>query len=274
MSVPSVSPSESSSPVLSVAEIEQFVSEGYVMLREAFPRRVAQAVRQTLWRHLEADYGMREDDRSTWTQAQAHLQITLSDATAFEAYSPRVCGAFDQLMGAGRWQMPDGLGWWPVRFPGFSQPPWTAPEKGWHVDGQNFHHHLTSREQGMLVIFVFSDIGPGDGGTAFVPGSHRLAARVLAEHEPEGMDPPALNQAMKALPRDRVLEVNGQAGDVVLLHPFMLHSGSANVGDRVRFICNVQAPLKDAMRLDRPDLAELSPVERAIREAIDARPVG
>jgi len=256
------------SPILSPAEIEQFVVEGYVMLREAFPRSVAEAVRKILWARLEADMGIREHEPATWTRASAHLQITLRDPAALEAYTPRVAQAFDELLGAGRWKTPGGLGWWPVRFPGFNQPPWVAPEQGWHIDGQNFHHHLTSREQGLLAIFIFSDIGPGDGGTAFAPGSHHHAARLLARHQPQGMEYMDMNRQMTEQPRERVLELNGQAGDVALMHPFMFHAASINVGSRVRFLCNVQVQLFDMMQVDRPDPADHSPVERAIRVAL------
>jgi hypothetical protein len=46
------------------SEIEQFVEEGYVALREAFPREVAAAIRERLWEKL----GLDPNQRSAFAQ--------------------------------------------------------------------------------------------------------------------------------------------------------------------------------------------------------------
>ena len=84
--------------------------------------------------------------------------------------TPRLHAAIDQLCGAGRTE-PFGCGWWVVSFPGLAEPPWEA-NGNWHVDGYHYTHYPDSREIGLLPIFIFNDLGPGDGGTALCEGSH------------------------------------------------------------------------------------------------------
>lgn len=190
--------------------------------------------------------------------------------------------ALDQLCGAGRWE-DFGLGWWMITFPDQASPPWEAAGK-WHVDGASYQHHLNSRESGLLAVFLFSDIAPGEGGTALAKGSHKWIARLLDDSEPRGVKGGAVSfharshfaQQLETKPdgsvSDMVVEVNGRAGDVMLVHPFLLHARSKNLGakgcDSVRFMCNPNIRLHQEMDLDRPDGA-YSVVERAIVRALD-----
>jgi len=250
--------------VFSESEIEQFLTDGYVMLRGAFSRDAAQAVRDELWKTMELD----PDDSTTWTQNQIHLQTILKGPLASPVFTPRLFNAFDDLMEIGRWECEPALGYWPISFPGFEPSPWQAPQTGWHVDGSHFHHHLNSRNQGLLSIFLFSDIEPGDGGTALSLGSHHIAARILEAAEPEGLSVYDLVNAVNQHPRERVIETTGEIGDVALMHPFMSHTRSANTGNRVRFICNPCFSLKEAMNLQRDNCDDYSPVEKAIVDAL------
>jgi hypothetical protein len=250
--------------VFSSAEIEQFIEDGYVMLRGAFSPEAAANVRDELWKQT----GLASDDPATWTQLVVHLKTVLTGPIAEAVFTPRMLTAFDDLMGVGRWSYKPHLGWWPISFPGFEKPPWQEPQRGWHVDGIQFHHHLNSPDQGLLSIFLFSDIGPGDGGTALSLGSHKITARVLRDAEPDGLDASELSRRVNAYPRERVIEATGSAGDVAFMHPFMSHARSANTGERVRFICNPCFSLKEPMNLQRADPREYSPVEEAIVRAI------
>jgi hypothetical protein len=254
--------------VLTPEQIEQFVELGYVRIPHVFSSETAAAAREFLWRQLE----LSPDDPSGWTKPMIHMQQVFSDGPFEAARTQRFWDICDDVMGEGRWNRINYLGWWPVSFPGFEAGPWQEPQVGWHVDGQQFHHHLNSPDQGLLPIFLFSDVEPGDGGTAISVGSHKVAARVLAEAEPEGLDVNELAQRVASHPRPNVLEATGQAGDVFVMHPFMLHTRSMNTGNRVRFICNPCVTLREPMNLHRDDASEYSPVERAIVEALDTVP--
>jgi len=59
------------------------------------------------------------------------------------------------------------------------------------------------------------------------------------------------------------MEMTGEAGDVVLLHPYVLHATSQNVLGVARFIFNPPLTLRQPMNFDR-DAKEYSLVEQAV----------
>jgi hypothetical protein len=56
-------------------------------------------------------------------------------------------------------------------------------------------------------------------------------------------------------------EMTGEVGDVILMHPLMLHSASKNLLRRVRVITNPPVSLKEPFCFDRPNKADYSLVE-------------
>ena len=235
-------------------------------MRHAFPRSVAEQVRARIWHEIR----LHPERPQEWVNPVIHIRKNFGGDPFVQAFTPKVVGAFDDVMGEGRWFQRYHLGWWPVAFPGFDAAPWRVPQTGWHIDGSFFHHHLASPEQGLLPIFIFSDVAPGDGGTALSAGSHTITANVLAEAEPHGLTMDELTHRVAAHPRSRsnVIEATGEAGDVVLIHPFMLHARSPNTGKSVRFICNPCFTLKAPMNFERGNETQYSPVERAVVNAL------
>jgi ectoine hydroxylase-related dioxygenase (phytanoyl-CoA dioxygenase family) len=190
----------------------------------------------------------------------SHLQTELSSAHCPKSSSPHAITILPRRSSAihSRWlRHPTRR----VLFPGFPGP------GGWHVDGSNFHHRLESKEQALVTLYLFSDIEPGDGGTALFRGSHHETARILRDAEPEGLTLDELMEALPVVEPEKIAEITGRAGDIAFLHPFLIHGFSANLGSRVRFACNPQYPFKAEMNLNRADGAH-SPVEEAIRMAI------
>lgn len=250
-------------------QAEQFVTDGYVVIPEVFPRETAERLLPLVWERLPED----REDRSTWQRAGTVLEEIIEGPAVEEMFTRRYVDALDDLLGEGRWRGPlSGLGFLPIRFAGFAEPPWTPPDKGWHLDGNHFHHRLCSPEQAAVGIELLTDIDPGGGGTAVKPGSHRFAARVLADAEPDGLAVrelgPPIQQATAHL---EGVELTGRAGDVIVMHPHLVHAASANTSDRVRIIGNRGLTLREPMRIDRENPAEHSLVELAIRFALDER---
>jgi len=68
--------------------------------------------------------------------------------------------------------------------------------------------------------------------------------------------------------RLRVVEATGEAGDVLLCHPFIYHTGSQNHSGRARIMCNINTPLKEKMRLNRDNDSDHSVLEQSIRQAL------
>jgi hypothetical protein len=59
-------------------------------------------------------------------------------------------------------------------------------------------------------------------------------------------------------------EATAKAGDVYLLHPFLLHAASQNPLRAIRIITNPPVHLNGPMLFDRTNPAEFSPVERGV----------
>jgi hypothetical protein len=145
------------------------------------------------------------------------------------------------------------------------EPP-TAQAPGWHKDGDWFLHFLDSPEQGLLTIILWSDVLP-KGGATFVAGdSVPVIARHLLEH-PEGVRPGGFNFKELVQECSDFFEATGTAGDVYLLHPFVLHASSQNALRLPRLITNPAVSLKEPMNFNRPD-GNYSLVEQAILEGL------
>jgi len=259
---------------LSPAQIAQFIDDGFVRLDDAFPREVADAGRAILWR----DTGCAPDDPSTWKAPVIRLGGYHDLPFREAASTPRLHAALDQLVGAGAWLPPRGLGTFPVRFPHFDEP----DDAGWHIDASfcedgedpadflGYRANLRSRGRALLMLFLFSDVGDDDAPTRLRVGSHRPMARVLAPAGEAGLSLRALAAdgfaATESCPE---ATATGPAGTVYLCHPFLVHAAQRHRGTQPRFMA--QPPLYPA----RPyDVARgSSPVELAIRRALD-QPTG
>lgn len=241
--------------VFSQTEIREFITDGFVILRAGFPAALAARGREFIWNRIGS-----WEKCTTWNQPMVHLQEAFGGEPFARVLTPRIRAAVDELTGVGRAIIPESLGWWSILLPGFPGP------GGWHIDG-TFQHHLTSPEQGLVTVFLFSDVDQGDGGTPVVQGSHQVVARLLAVHEPAGLSPQELQAKLPEAEPNKVVAVTGAAGDVAMLHPLLIHGFGPNRGNRIRFACNPQYALRQSMQLDRADGA-YSPVEHALREAL------
>jgi ectoine hydroxylase-related dioxygenase (phytanoyl-CoA dioxygenase family) len=214
-----------------------------------------------VWRVL-ADVGIREDDPVTWTRERPqHLQHLKEDA-AFQAVgSPRLLEAIDAALEGQSYQLPKH---WGVSFLGFpSRHPWNVPSRGWHIDA-NYLSTL-SPPAGVRTHALFGDVMPRAGGTMIVSGSHRLVHKYFKDHPPPSRtrgagyrsrlqghpyigelhaDGNAADRAARFMDRGeehdgislQVIENTGCAGDVILLHPLLLHVATPNTGSRPRFL--------------------------------------
>jgi hypothetical protein len=261
------------SAVLSTAQIEDFVRDGFVRVERAFPRHLADEGRALLWQHLPCV----ADDPSTWTRAVIRLGHYDDEAFNKAVNSSLLHAAFDQLVGRGRWRPRWNLGTFPVRFPSPDDP----GDTGWHIDVSfpgptgswdetkdfsDWRANVSSRGRALLMLFLFSDIGKFDAPTRIKVGSHLDIARLLQPAGEAGMSHAMLHPFATKLERPEALAI-GNAGDVYLCHPFLVHAAQMHRGLIPRFLA--QPPLHPAepLLLDRAD-ADYSPVERAIRYAL------
>jgi hypothetical protein len=172
---------------------------------------------------------------------------------------PLLDAVVEELLGPGRARSVEA--WGPlVTFP---QPgPWVLPHTTWHLD-------LPGRAGGPEGIGVArllgfaTDVGPQGGGTLVVEGSHELVRRMVAAAP--GFDAGGSAEVRKRLAaahpwfrvlgrpgdedrvrqlmvegeevdgvRVRVVELTGDAGDVVVMLPWTLHNVAMNVAGSPR----------------------------------------
>lgn len=240
-----------------------FEQQGFVRLAGAFSRADAAAMEARVWAWLERRHGIRREDPATWTVATpTGLQGMKSHAIFAAIGAAPLCAALDELVGAGRWQRPKDWGGFLVTFP--SAKPWAVPSHVWHTDFA--YRGPADPPQGALVFSYLSDVPPGAGGTLAVAGSHRVIASFVAARPSAGREPmkttrtallasdPWLRElvarehapgrserlmradAVVAGVPVRVVELAGEAGDVVIGHPWLLHCGAPNCGAAPRIM--------------------------------------
>jgi hypothetical protein len=183
--------------VLTEDQVERFITDGFVHLPEAFPCSVAEECRAILWRQTRLD----PDTSATWTRPLIKLAGYGDEPFQQAANTPRLHGAFDQLVGAGRWVPRDGLGTFPIRFPHPDDP----GDTGWHIDGSytpegqhEYWLNLRSRGRALLMLFLFSDIDADNAPTRIVVGSHLDVSPFLESHGERGMNMFGLCKSMDA----------------------------------------------------------------------------
>ncbi|MFP2906044.1 phytanoyl-CoA dioxygenase family protein [Pyxidicoccus sp. 3LFB2] len=256
-------------PALSRAQLEQFITDGFIRIPHAFPRALADEARAILW----ADTGCRPDAPDTWTRPVIRLNQYGHPPFRAAANTPVLHQAFDQLVGPGRWLPRGVLGTFPVRFPSAEDP----GDTGWHVDVSFGYEHpdfmewranITSTGRALLMLFLFSDVGEDDAPTRIRIGSHLDIARQLAPAGEQGLSlrELAADGFARSAHRPEAL-ATGEAGTVYLCHPFLVHGAQPHRGRNPRFMA--QPPLMPAepLKLERADGA-YSPVELAIRRAL------
>ncbi|MDT0305386.1 phytanoyl-CoA dioxygenase family protein [Streptomyces sp. DSM 44917] len=247
-------------------DVERFVAEGFVRLPGAFPREVAEECRDALWELM----GLSPQDPAGWTQPVVRIGGSAAEPFQRAADAPALREAFDRLVGAGRWVPRRGMGTFPIRFPHPDDP----GDAGWHLDASfagedgSWRINLRSRGRALLMLFLFSDVGPDDAPTRIKVGSHLDVPPFLAPAGEAGREffelCGELEKAgrLDAPDRETALAI-GEAGDVFLCHPFLIHAAQPHRGREPRFLA--QPPLEPVAPLDleRQDGA-FSPVERAV----------
>lgn len=180
------------------------------------------------------------DDPSTWREPVVRFFCPQGPEFATAAASPVLHSLFDDLLGKGNWtKRPAVGGTVPVRFPSNVDP----GDAGWHIDGSyevdgEYWVNVFSRTRALLLLYLFSDVTENDAPTEIISGSHMDVPAAL---EPYGSKGVFFGDVMQAIAsstftRPRV-KATGQAGDVFVCHPFLIHRATwPHRGTRPRII--------------------------------------
>ena len=260
---------------LTESDVNHFIEKGHVVLKDCFSRELAAEWRTFAFKRL----GYAPDDPTTWKEPRIHLPSM--NRMPIREIAPRAWDAICDLLGGEDRIAHSEPSWgdgFIINFALGADSDWQPPAsllRGWHKDGDFFRHFLDSPEQGLLTIVVWSDIHPKSGGTFVACDSVQHVAQHLSAH-PQGLLPGEGFGQLIGKCEDFV-EITGNAGDVVLLHPFILHSASQNPSGRARFITNPPVALKEPMEFNRDNPDNFSPVELAVlrglgKDRLDFKP--
>ena len=252
------------------ASIDQFVKTGFLKLEQVFSQELAENALEILWKAT----GKNSNDTSTWTEPVIYLGDFAQRVFREAANSPLLHQTFDALVGVDNWIPRMSLGSFPVRFPSSK----TTADTGWHVDASfpgddpadymKWRINICSKNRGLLMLFLFTDVSEKDAPTRLKVGSHMEIARILHPYGQKGLD--FMELAEKIDTSSMICTealATGKAGTVYLCHPFLVHSAQAHRGKTPKFMA--QPPL-----FTKNDLSPLMekesypPVEIAIRKAL------
>ena len=256
---------------LTPAERRHFLAKGYVILKGCFTKKAAAP-----WiKNACALLGYDPRKPAAWKEEKCSLPG--SETVHISEFAPRVLDATFELVGGedrlreGR-TMQTWVDSFVIKFPCGDPAAGEVDMKrhGWHVDGDEMHY--LDSPLGLLHYVVWSDLKPRGGGTLIVPDSIGFVARLLARH-PEGIRREALSLEVLARFDDfkEVVELTGSAGDVVLVHPYMIHAESRNIQGPPRFFTVRGTELLEPLNFNRKDPKEFSPVESAVLNALGAK---
>ena len=261
---------------LSPEDIEHWMTYGWVKIPSCFTREQAAEWSKDLWKRLGYD----PNDKSTWFLEKINMPIINWDLDVSE-FAPKAWGAICELAG-GEDRISDMCRNWADAFiinfgkeklKGRVVPP--RELDNWHVDGDCWTHYLDSPEQALLVIPCVTDVLENGGATYICPDGIDVVAKHLYSN-PEGVTPYMLPRGSPQPPhqfnwfceqiRDETKcklfqQMTGNCGDVVLMHPFMMHSASRNALHIPRIITNPFVRVKEPFNFDRADRSEYSLIE-------------
>ncbi len=253
--------------MLTSQQRSQFDEQGFLCLGGAFDRADAAAMEDRLWGALGRRHGVRREDPTTWSIPLASGLQSLRAEPVFDPIGSAVLReALDGLIGRDRWGEPKHWGQFLVSFPPADGT--TATRALWHTD---FPYTLpVDRVVGALVFSFLGEVPPGSGGTLAIAGSPavvrrflesrshlrsakmRVVRQALMSHDPwlaalgddpgQDLDGDELaarfgdaDQRVGDLPV-RVVELTDAPGDVIIGHPWLLHSPAPHRGRRPRFM--------------------------------------
>ena len=111
--------------VLEPPELERFITEGYLVVRSAFPTELAEECRRSAAQQLDIDLAR----PNTWRRPVVR-GVPTADCFRRAANAPRLLDVVGQVVNPDAWQTRPNLGAFVVRFPSEEDP----GDAGWHID--------------------------------------------------------------------------------------------------------------------------------------------
>ena len=239
----------------------EFLLNGFLHIREAFNPVIARRCAEFVLEQI--DNPELDIDRET---GYVHIKESFSDKPFSGIWNEKMQHSVDSLLGENNYYPISDWGWFPVSFPGHAPDKKVVPETGWHIDGEDCQK-LDDPEYAVICLCLFTDIDAWGGGTFIEVASHKQVIHYMATTDPHGRGVlhEDINNFMHGrLNKGETVEINGKAGDIVLMNPYAWHCRGHNYSNRVRIICNSRCVMKRRMNLQSPQ----NVVEQSIAEVI------
>ncbi len=238
-----------------------FEERGVLELRGAVDPRVVADLRERLLAFVAARKLAPSGSESSHTIHPSATAPVVKALSFEQLWGAAVLEVIDDLLGPGRWHLPKQAGQvLALAYP--SGATWRLPHATWHLD---YMAPGAARSLPGVQLFLCVDrIEPRAGATLMASGSHRLIDAIRRRNGPAwpGRSAEVRKQLQREVPwlRElwsrstdvdrvarfmeratsfdgvelRVIEATGEPGDVIAMHPWMLHAASPNHGTRPR----------------------------------------
>lgn len=261
--------------MLSQKQKEHFKDKGFIRIKGAFSKESAAKMEEKVWEELYRLNSIKSTEPKTWNIIQAtKLQDIKKDPVFDPIGGTATIEAIDDLLGEGKWQGPSNWGQFLVTFP-TKDTEWTVPHSIWHTDFG--YEKSPDILQGLLFTSFISSVKQRSGGTAFIEASHRIVEKFVRKQSQKFLEDmrkarlkliqsepwllelitddgrsDRLERFMETttLVSDvpvKVREMTGEPGDIIIGHPWLLHTPALNCGDYPRM-----------MRVQRIRVAEMN----------------
>jgi hypothetical protein len=246
---------------LTAAQRAEFEASGVLRLPGLLPAAAAEAMAGALWEDLARRFGALRGRSETWSGSRPAQFQALERSGAFDAFAgAEVTALAEAIVGPGpltpAWRGGQPL----VSFPTGE---WDIPHRQWHFD---LPVYGDVNDIAVARLFTFLEpVRPRGGGTLFVVGSHQAvcalvreagsttavnsseARKRLRQASPwfDALFSPGGDDRVGRFMRDgadvwgvpvRVEEMTGEPGDVLAMHPAVLHAGAPNGLDQPRLM--------------------------------------
>ena len=205
--------------------VDEFRETGLVRVAGAFDAETCDACVEAI-EHEMRSHSVEPTNPETWTQPVVRFVTPEGPPFARAGSSPKLWSLYDELLGAGNWVKRQAVGGTvPIRFPSESDP----GDAQWHIDGSyevdgRYFTNVHSRTRALLGLFLFTDVTERDAPTEIIVGSYRDIPRVLERYGDEGVFFGDVVPQVRESTFDRpTVFATGNAGDVYVCHPFIVH---------------------------------------------------
>ncbi|WP_127531609.1 phytanoyl-CoA dioxygenase family protein [Paenibacillus kobensis] len=173
-------------------QVEIFFDKGWIKIESAIPKELTEKAVELIWEELYKNWGLLQDDKSTWQNDFYLLKENYSEGIFRECSTTRLIDSIHCLLGKDRLELDYNklgipFGWWPINLGLGRDREWTVPAGGWHWDGMHFINRVDSKEQGLILIAYFTNVETKGGATLVAEGSHKLVTNFLSQY-PEGLE--------------------------------------------------------------------------------------